>query len=240
MLHFSEKAALIKIMDNPISQPASYYGSRRPDICFILPKTYNTVLEIGCGGGGFSSFLKKGIDLWGIEPDMAAANHAESMGYHVFQSDYESASDKLPNQYFDLVICNDVIEHMPDHEHFFDVIKSKMSPSGVIVGSVPNMRNYRALYELLIKKDWPYMEQGVLDKTHLRWFTEKSLRDSLKKSGYSIEVFQGIGSLLGNTSSVSSIFKSVVVAAAIASTLGYYRDIRFLQYAFRVRLSDEG
>lgn len=80
----------------------------------------------------------------------------------------------LPDQHFDMVICNDVIEHMVDHDHFLEHIKTKMRPGACIVGSIPNVRHLTALFKLLVAKDWPYSASGILDRTHLRFFTENS------------------------------------------------------------------
>ncbi len=212
-----------------------YFSSSRPDMEFLLPSRYTRVLEIGCGNGGFSRYLDKRAELWGVEPNKEAADQAQNNGYKMLAGEFNSVFDRLPSNYFDLVICNDVIEHMVDHDYFLSRIKMKMTSDGVIMGSVPNMRNYRALVELLVRKDWPYMDEGVLDRTHLRWFTEKSFKRALLQHGYEIEIYRGIGSLLGNYKSLTSIAKSIVVVLIILSTFGYYRDIRYLQFAFRVK-----
>ena len=218
----------------------TYFSSSRPDMEKFLPTNYEKVLEIGCGDGGFSRYLDNSAELWGVEPNEESVCQARLKGYKMLQGDFEANCDRLPNNYFDLVICNDVIEHMADHDYFLSTIKEKMSSNGVLIGSVPNMRNYRALVELLVRKDWPYMEEGVLDRTHLRWFTEKSFKRSLIRHGYTIETYRGIGSLLGNYKSITSIAKSIVVVLIILSTFGYYRDIRYLQFAFRVKKKEMG
>ena len=73
-----------------------------------------------------------------MEPS-AAADQARTRLDHVFQATFDEADPELPAGYFDVVVCNDVIEHMPDHDVFFEQVKRVLVPGGVIVGSIPNV-----------------------------------------------------------------------------------------------------
>jgi len=135
----------------------------------------------------------------------------------------------LPAHYFDLVICNDVIEHMPDHDAFLEDIKQKMAPGAHLVGSVPNVRYLPNLKQLLVRKEWRYADWGVLDRTHLRFFTCQSWERTLREHGFVIEAIAGINGVdLGPTWA-----RRLANRAAIA-VLG--ADTRFQQYAFRARV----
>lgn len=196
-------------------------------MCAFLPKAYSRVLEIGCGEGIFSKNLDpdKVVELWGIEPSEIAGNIAIKQNYKVICGTYEGCLDALPDQYFDLIICNDVIEHMVDHDFFFESIKQKMQKNGCIVGSIPNVRYYRNLKKLLFNKDWQYQDSGILDRTHLRFFTEKSLVRTIKDHGYVIESFSGINKARG--------FKVFIVIALILSFFSW-KDIQYTQFGFRI------
>lgn len=135
--------------------------------------------------------------------------------------------ESIPNEYFDLIICNDVIEHMADHDQFLELIKSKMTEDGRLIGSVPNMRHIRVLYELIIRRDWPYRECGVLDRTHLRYFTKRSLSRCLVEHGFVIEALRGIN----NTN--YTLYR-IYIGLLTAMTMGYLWDVQYLQYGFRV------
>ncbi|MEX1139899.1 MAG: class I SAM-dependent methyltransferase [Bacteroidota bacterium] len=204
-----------------------YYHGERSELAPLLPSSYKTVLEVGCGEGKFSRNLRAGSQIWGCEPNKLAAKEAKKRLTKVFVAKYESIANKLPNQYFDLVICNDVIEHMPDHDWFFDSIIKKMKPSGVLVGSIPNMRHLRSLYHLVVKKDWQYQNSLTLDRTHLRWFTRKSLLNTLERHGFTVEHFIGINGTQRSLYHVFLFFINLV-------TLWQHRDIEYLQFAFRV------
>lgn len=199
----------------------------------LLPQRYARVLEIGCDEGDFAARLQG--EVWGVEPEVESATIAAGRLHRVLIGTFEVVRGELPQNYFDVVVCNDVIEHMVDHDRFLRVIRAYIAPGGVLVGSVPNMRHYRALFELLILRDWDYRDTGVLDRTHLRWFTARSLRRSLSRAGFVIERLQGINGGIRFGWSRQRLPHALFGWALIALTLGWWRDIRFMQLAFRAR-----
>ena len=194
----------------------------------FLPDTHARVLEVGCGAGGFYDHLRQPCEVWGVEPNPQAAKAAALKMHRVLVGRYDLLADQLPDQYFDMIVCNDVIEHMDDHDAFLEAIKKKMRPGGCIVGSIPNVRHITALFKLLITKDWKYSESGILDRTHLRFFTEKSLRRTLLEHGYAIEKFSGVGSIITNgisrktnkPSPLQNLTYRVISLAVVVLTLG--------------------
>jgi 2-polyprenyl-3-methyl-5-hydroxy-6-metoxy-1,4-benzoquinol methylase len=212
-----------------------YFGWARDEMRPFLPARCGKVLEIGCGAGRFSGGIADAAEIWGIEPDAGAAEAARSRLGRVINTEFDAALGELPPHYFDTVICNDVIEHMPDHDWFLETIKTVMSPAGVLVGSIPNVRYYRNLFDLVLTKDWEYQDQGILDRTHLRFFTEKSLRRTLRSHGFRIEEMRGINGGISRQAPA----KGIVACAAIVLSLGYFRDIRHLQFAFRASVDPD-
>lgn len=140
---------------------SEYYRGKRPDVGKFLPKQYARVLEIGCGEGEFVTNLRLPCEVWGIEPCERAAKNASEKLHKVLNGLYQEVSDLLPNDYFDLIICNDIIEHMEDHDQFFESIKTKMTENAYLVGSIPNVRYVGNLFALLIKKDWKYEDAYI-------------------------------------------------------------------------------
>lgn len=209
-------------------QQPEYYSGLRPEMVEFLPEKYMHVLEIGCGEGDFSTHLKKAKEIWGLEMDAPASQKAEKKLYKVLKGTYDETYCELPDNYFDLIICNDVIEHMPDHDFFFSSIKKKMKPGAYMVISVPNVRYIRNLAELLIQKDWRYREQGTLDRTHLRYFTEKSIKRTLNDHGFTIEKFHGI-------IPCPQPFGKLIIYVLNILTLGYYSDLNYLDFGMRIR-----
>jgi len=209
------------------------YRQSRAEMLALLPERYGRVLEVGCDEGDFAARLPG--EVWGIEPDPDAAAIAAGRLHRVLVGTFEATRAALPLGHFDVVVCNDVIEHMPDHDHFLREIRAYIAPGGVLVGSVPNMRHYRALFELLVLRDWDYRDTGVLDRTHLRYFTARSLRRSLERAGFTIERFHGINGGIRFALSRQHLPHALFGWGLIALTLGGWGDIRFMQFAFRAR-----
>lgn len=207
-----------------------YYRNLRPEMTRFLPPRYEKVLEVGCGEGAFTDNLKPGCEVWGVERDERASKIAATRMKVVLLGDYDEVSKDLPDENFDLVICNDVIEHMADHDAFLLSVKRKLKPGGHLVASVPNVRFWENLRDLLCRKDWRYQEAGILDRTHLRFFTERSIRRALETRGFVIEELEGINP-------PASRKKILFLGLIAAATLGHSRDIRYLQYGLRARRS---
>lgn len=196
-----------------------YFGkSLRNEVAKHLPQILEThnILEIGCGEGAFIKNLQKHNEYWGIEPNKHAAENAKKALTNVLCGKYSEISNLLPDNYFDLVICNDVIEHMEDAEEMLLSIRTKIKKSGFLVASIPNVRHITNLYNLLIKKDWLYTDSGILDRTHLRFYTKRSIRNLFESNGYSINKLVGINEFnVINTSSRESIKRLVAKVACI-------------------------
>ena len=206
-----------------------YYEGKRSEVVDFLPEKYHRVLEIGCGKGGFRENLTNKCEYWGIEPCIDVANVANNKLDKVLVGTFEDMSGSLPENYFDLVICNDVIEHMNDHNKFFNDIQVHCVKNTCIVGSIPNVRYIMNLYGVLIKKDWEYVDTGILDKTHLRFFTKKSLKRDFINHDFYIEKLDGI-----NKASFSKRTLGGIVMTIFQYFLG--EDTKYLQFGFRVRL----
>jgi 2-polyprenyl-3-methyl-5-hydroxy-6-metoxy-1,4-benzoquinol methylase len=124
------------------STQALYFAANRGGMATYLPQHYSRVLEVGCAAGAFRQHLKQPHEYWGFEPNAEAARAASSRLDKVITGIYDDrTAAALPDKHFDLVICNDVIEHMVDHDHFLKHIKTKMQPGACIVGSIPNVRH---------------------------------------------------------------------------------------------------
>lgn len=201
----------------------------------FLPDEYTYVLEVGCGTGNFSSGLDSSAEKWGIEMQKDAAEIAKARLFKVIHGDYDSVENLLPDNYFDLIICNDVIEHMPDHDDFLDKVKNKLKIGGYVVSSIPNVRYYKNLYELLFLKDWKYRNGGILDNTHLRFFTEKSITDCIKRHGYEINQMSGINSAIESTIFYKKWIKSIFFSLIYLFSLGNFKDIKYLQFGLRFK-----
>jgi 2-polyprenyl-3-methyl-5-hydroxy-6-metoxy-1,4-benzoquinol methylase len=195
----------------------------------FLPDRYSRVLEVGCGEGVFSTILSQPYEMWGVEPEPASAARAASVLHTVLVGRFDEVSHKLPERYFDLVVCNDVIEHLPDPELFLRAVQRCMTPGAHLIASIPNMRHWEVLWQLLARKDWQYGRDGIMDRTHLRFFTEKSIKRLFQETGFDIERASGINGAF------DPVRRSALLALS-ALTLGYYSDIQYRQFGLLARL----
>jgi len=171
-----------------------YYTQNRSEMIEFVPKSAKFILDVGCGAGIFAKQLKKNINaqVWGIEMNETAANCAKQILDHVLIGNAVKIIQKLPDNYFDCVIMNDILEHLIDPYDFLLQVKSKLTTDGVVVCSIPNVRYLPNLINLFIKKQWQYEDQGILDKTHLRFFTRKSIVSTFEDLGFEILKLKGI------------------------------------------------
>ncbi|GAB6012164.1 class I SAM-dependent methyltransferase [Viscerimonas tarda] len=177
---------------------SNYFSCERKELIRFIPDTIEKTLDVGCGSGVFSKNLKKisgNVETYGIEIVEQYAKIAEQHIDHVFTGSIDEFYDKLPDSYFDCIFFNDVLEHLVEPEECLKSLKPKLKAGKIVIASIPNIRNIGILLDLLFKKDWRYTESGIMDKTHLRFFTKKSIIRMFDNCGYKIERIEGINSV---------------------------------------------
>ncbi|MBK8750854.1 MAG: class I SAM-dependent methyltransferase [Candidatus Competibacteraceae bacterium] len=165
-----------------------YQDVERRPLLNLVPLNAQRILDIGCNLGGFGQSIKaiRNVEIWGIEPDVQSAKVARERLDHVIV-DFFHADNPIPDNYFDLITFNDSLEHMIDPAQAIELCKKKLKPQGRIHCCVPNMRHIENLEHLIFEKDWRYEDQGIRDRTHLRFFAEKALCACLKNMGFRVD-----------------------------------------------------
>lgn len=209
------------------SVPSWYYGSRKEMLPFV-PITSRRVLDVGCGEGKFGASIKhrNGAEVWGIEYDPTAAKKAVEILDNVLVGDAFSMIDTLESYSYDCICFLDVLEHLVNPEDLLVKSKRLLREEGCILVSVPNVMYVSNLYRFLVKKDWRYVNNGVLDRTHLRFFTKKSIKELTESAGYKIFELKGINSYRGILFNIFNLL-----------TFGHFRDSRHLQFALAAKLT---
>jgi 2-polyprenyl-3-methyl-5-hydroxy-6-metoxy-1,4-benzoquinol methylase len=209
-----------------MSGSTDYFSHGRHEMLAFIPLNARRILEIGCANGAFSAQIKQhqATEIWGLELDANAATRASQNIDRVFQGSLDAHLDNLPDGYFDCIVCNDVLEYLSDPVEILRLLPRVMAPGAVLVGSIPNVRYFPVLFDLIWHADWNYADYGVLDRTHQRFFTGKSLTRTLRNCGYQPQQIVGI-----NTT------RSLRAKLVTALTLGKLSDCRYQQYAFVAR-----
>jgi 2-polyprenyl-3-methyl-5-hydroxy-6-metoxy-1,4-benzoquinol methylase len=176
-----------------LSKTTSYYKSERGEMLSFLPESSKKILDIGCGAGIFGSqLIANDREIWGIEPDSNSALLASEKLFKVLTGKIEDILSDLPDNYFDAIFFNDVLEHLIDPWNIIQKIKAKLTENGKLICSIPNVRYIRNLGHLLVDRDWEYEDKGIRDSTHLRFFTKKSIKKFVTSCGYEIITLKGI------------------------------------------------
>ena len=161
-----------------MSDASIYFGNVRTQIEPLLAARAERVLEIGCSSGETLRWLKdtgRAGRAWGIELFEPAAQAARAHAQEVLVGNAESLIDSaFGAEQFDLILCLDVLEHMVDPWRFVDTLQHRLAPGGRLVISVPNIRCIKVLLPLALLGRFRYQEHGILDRTHLRFFTRES------------------------------------------------------------------
>ncbi len=157
------------------------------------------VLDVGCHTGIMGKALKdrKQCKVIGIDTDIDALHIARGRLQAALLIDIEQNDwvDQLRNEgyhNFDVIIFGDVLEHTRQPERILLHAKELLKLGGQVIVSVPNIANWRVRFGLLFGR-FDYTESGILDRTHLRFFTKRSAIALLKNAGYSVSTMNVAG-----------------------------------------------
>lgn len=160
-----------------------------------IPDNAKLFLELGCGAGGFGAMLKATRNnsyVIGVEIHPQSAEAARNRLDEVIEKPVEIALESIQDGSVDCVVCNDILEHLVDPWAVLGQIERVLKPNGAIVSSIPNARHFPVFKNYFLGGDWKYEKWGVLDRTHLRFFTKKSIERMFTETGYHLSVIEGI------------------------------------------------
>jgi len=148
------------------------------------------VLDVGCSEGTLSKKMKENnCTVVGIELNKEAAKIAEKFCYELLIGDVESVQlNTKYEKYFDVILFADILEHLREPYEVLVRFKKYLKDDGIIIISVPNIANWRKRFQLLFGK-FDYQEYGILDSSHIKFFTEKSAKKIIIDAGYELIEF---------------------------------------------------
>jgi methionine biosynthesis protein MetW len=158
----------------------------------------SSVLDVGCATGYLGEALvERGCRVWGIERDEDAAAVAASSYEEVHVVDLDLCDSlPVPEQFFDVVLCADVLEHLREPERGLRLVRPHLAPGGSIVVSLPNVAHLSVRLPLLLGR-FEYGPSGILDRTHARLFTFRTARELVTSCGFDVNSELGASDRFG-------------------------------------------
>ncbi len=159
------------------------YESARPDVQAMVPTTARSILDLGCASGALGEALgrRQGARVVGVELDESYARDAAERLDRVVQGGVEEVlAGPDPLGTFDCIVAADVLEHLVDPWTALRRAAELLAPAGIAVVSLPNIRSMELLIEVVWRGRWPRRDEGLFDRTHLRWFTQADALELLE------------------------------------------------------------
>jgi 2-polyprenyl-3-methyl-5-hydroxy-6-metoxy-1,4-benzoquinol methylase len=172
-----------------------YYDRINTKLLNLIPAGLGSVLEVGCGTGALGAHYKAKnpeTQYTGIELNPEAAKIGRERIDRVITANVEQADDpelQFAEQSFDAMIYGDVLEHLINPWDVLDRHSRWLKPDGYVIASIPNVQNWTILRDLM-RGRWDYQEEGLLDRTHLRFFTLDSIKALFAQAGLRIETIE--------------------------------------------------
>lgn len=169
-----------------------YYRLVNPLLLELVPATARRILDVGCGAGSLGRAIKDqapGVEVWGIEREASVLHEARQVLDRVIAIDLNRDElrwdeDAHP---FDCIICGDVLEHLVDPWGVLNHLVGRLVGGGVVVASLPNVRYHKVVKGLVLRGRFAYRMDGVLDATHLRFFTRREMEKLFTRVGLVVE-----------------------------------------------------
>ncbi len=179
-----------------LEKPPEYFGAARADFVTLLPADANaSILELGCGAGATGALAiaeGKCARYIGIELDERAAALARDRLSEVIVCNVEQAKLPFAERSFDALIMSEVLEHLVDPWTTLGGLATFLKPGALVMASVPNVSHHRIIRELLAGR-FELQNSGVMDRTHLRWFTPKSFTQLFEQAGIHVDEWGPVG-----------------------------------------------
>jgi len=225
----------------------AYYCLPRPELTQLITTPGLRILEVGCAAGAMgAALLAKGaaevVGLDIFEPALALARTRLTAAHRV---DLNALPElPYPDGHFDLMTFADVLEHLVDPARVLRHLSRWLGRGGTLLLSLPNIRHESVVLPLLVEGQWEYADAGILDRTHLRFFTRKGMLRLLDEAGFEV-----VGKIAGSqTSTPVYARKAAELVKALGGDAAKFIEecnvVQFITFAARkggaeARASDE-
>lgn len=171
----------------------NYFSNARWDIINLIPVGNHKILEVGCGNGATLCALKKNMkahQVYGVEISDKLSKYLEEHLDGFITGDVELLNIPFEENSFDFIIFGDVLEHLVSPEIVLRKYGKLLKKDGYIIASIPNIKYYSVLLNLIFFDKFEYTESGILDKSHLRFFTKKQIIKMFQSENFEITHIQ--------------------------------------------------
>jgi len=212
----------------------SYYKDARIDLVSLISEQKDediSVLEVGCGLGSTLTCVSSrypNSKVRGIELVESVARIGKKIA-NVECANIEKYVFK-PDEKFDYIIFGDVLEHLVDPYTLIYRLREQLNDGGCILASIPNIMNAGVIYDLL-HGNFTYQDSGILDRTHMRFFTYKEIQKMFNERGYTLEVAVASTSSGNTTSDHPEFWKKLLAIEGVSSQ----NEFDAYQYIFRAK-----
>jgi 2-polyprenyl-3-methyl-5-hydroxy-6-metoxy-1,4-benzoquinol methylase len=168
---------------------AAAYENPRPEVQELVPIGARRILDLGCSSGSLGAALKarQGAEIVGIELEPDYAADAATRLDRVITADLDELEfDGSDLGSFDCLLAADVLEHLRDPWSAFARAAALLEPEGTAVISVPNVRYWETFVQVGLRGTWPLRDEGIFDRSHLRWFTRSDAIALLEQAGLAL------------------------------------------------------
>jgi len=167
------------------SSSIGYYSNVRSEILELIPTAARRLLDVGCGFGAMGAEAKRRgvVSVYGIEINEHAAQQARKVLDDVVVGNVEHL--EIPWAGFDCIVCADVLEHLANPWQALRRLRDHLAPSGMVIASVPNVAQHHVVRQLVAGR-FDYVNSGILDRTHLRFFTKSTIEKMFSDCGYGV------------------------------------------------------
>lgn len=166
------------------------HDMHNPDLLRLLPAGASSIIEIGCSSGALAREYKKinpECDYHGVEIDPA---YVELAGRYCDSTELQNIEEVdlsfyRRNKHRDVWVFGDALEHLRDPWGVLNNIRAVLPPTGVVVACIPNAQHWSVQVRLSLGA-FRYEESGLLDRTHLRWFTKSTIIEMFNDADFSV------------------------------------------------------
>jgi 2-polyprenyl-3-methyl-5-hydroxy-6-metoxy-1,4-benzoquinol methylase len=174
-----------------VEENIKYYQNIRSELLDLIPQGLmnGRLLEIGAGEGNTLLHAKEegyASEIHGVELCDLISDQDKLKFNSFIVGNIENINLDFQKEYFDVIICGDVLEHLFDPSAVLMKLRDFLRPDGVMIASIPNIRNWSIVKKIVCDGDFKYEDSGILDRTHVRFYCKRNVEELFQSNGFKL------------------------------------------------------